>query len=103
MFTAAVFKDLLLPLFDEIKNSLILFPLKSTNSCNFSADLNFLLSNNGLNPKTFTSSITTLNNIRKQANSREASQMEMFNYYVELEYISTRFSIKNFSYLEFSW
>lgn len=103
MFTASVFKELLLPLFEEIKTSLIYIPLKSTTECNFFEDFNIMLSNVGLDPRTFTGSISKLNNLRKNINSNSTSQMEMFNYYIELEYISARFSIKNFSFINFSW
>lgn len=103
MFTAAVFKDLLLPLFDDIKSFFVYIPLKSTLECSFIEDFNIMLTNIGLDPKTFVGSINKLNTIRKTVNSATASQMEMFNYFIELEYISARFRVKNFSSSNFFW
>lgn len=103
MFTAAVFKDLLLPLFDDIKNYLIYIPIKSTSECNFFEDFNIMLLNTGLDPRTFVGAINKLNTARKNVSSTTISQMELFNYFIELEYISARFTVKNLSFLNFTW
>lgn len=103
MFTSSVFKDLLLPLFDEIKENSIHLPLKSTNECDFSDELSILISNCGMDPRIFVSSISSLNKSRKEVASSVSSISEHFHYFIELESISMRLSPKSVSRLFFSW
>ena len=103
MFTAAVFKELLLPIFNDIKDHFAYLPLKTASECNFSNDMKSVLSNCGLSSDTFNVEISNLNSMRKQTNSGISSQTEMFHYYIELEQISERFSIKNMNFMHFNW
>lgn len=103
MFTAAVFKELLLPLLNDAKNYFVYLPLKNSTDCNFSNDMKSVLSNCGLDPDTFDVEISSLNSMRKQIISGISSQTEMFHYYIELEQISERFSVKNMSFMHFNW
>lgn len=98
MFTPTAFKELLLPLFDDIKENFIYLPLKMTIECNFSEDLKILLVNCGLSPESFSSAINCLNKSRKSIYSKSTTSLtEIFHYFLELEHISMRFSAKNFS------
>ena len=104
MFTAAVFKDLLLPLFDNVKKDFLFLPLKKTIDCNFYNDLNELLIRFGIDPITFKSSIDKINTMRKTIYPESRySKAEMFQYFMELEHISLRFSVINLSHLNFTW
>ena len=104
MFTASVFKDLLLPLFDDIKELFIYLPFKTTTDCSFNEDFKTILFNCGLNPECFNGSISHLNKSRKNIHTNpQSSIVEMYNYFIELEHISLRFSLKNFSFLCFNW
>lgn len=104
MFTAAVFKELLLPLFDDIKECFIYLPLKMTTECNFSEDLKLILSNCGMIPESFSSAINSLNKSRRCVYPESTTSLtECFHYFLELEHISMRSSIKNFTSARFVW
>lgn len=104
MFTASVFKELIFPLFDEIKNCLIFIPLKTTKEVDFAEDLKNMLLNCGLSPESFVGAVNCLNNSRKTIYSESfATLSENLNYFLELEHVSMRFSIKNFSNTFFFW
>lgn len=104
MFTTAVFKDLLLPIFEDVKECFIYLPLKITTDCNFSEDIRGLISNYGLNPESFSSEINNLNKSRMSIYSESTTSLtEIFHYFLELEHISMRFSAKNFSNIRFVW
>lgn len=103
MFTAAVFKELLLPLFNDVNERFIYLPLKATTESDFFDDIKYIISNCGLDPEPFNVEINNLNSMRKHFNSGASSQTEMFHYYIELEQIYERFSIKNMSFTHFNW
>lgn len=103
MFSASVLKELLLPLFDKIKENLFYLPLKSTTECVFTDELVILLSNCGIDPVTHKSSISCLNKNRMGVTSGYSSLTECFHYFIELENISMRLSAKGLSRLSFSW
>lgn len=104
MFTAAVFKDLLLPLFDKVKKDFVFLPLKKTVDFNFCNDLSELLLSLGIDPVIFKSEIEKINIMRKTIYPESrCSKAEMFQYFMELEHISMRFSANNLSNLNFTW
>lgn len=104
MFTASVFKELIFPLFDEIKNYLIYIPLKNTTEVNFTEDLKKLLLDSGLSPESFVGAVNGLNLCRKTIYSESfATLSDNLNYFLELEHISMRFSVKNFTNTFFTW
>ena len=102
MFTATVFKELLLPIFNNIKEYFVYLPLKTTTEINFSNDIKYILSNCGFNSDA-NIEISNLNSMRKQIDSGISSQTEMLRYYIEIDQISERFSIKNMSFIHFNW
>jgi hypothetical protein len=104
MFTAAVFKEMLLPLFEDIKEYFIYLPLKLTAECNFSEDLKILLSDCGLIPESFSEAIISLNKSRRSIYSESTTSLtDSFHYFLELENISMRFSTKNLTKTRFNW
>lgn len=103
MFTAAVFKELLFPLIEDIKDYFIYLPLKNSSDFNFSKDIKYFLEQCGIAKETYNAEINKLNSTRKQIISGFNSQTEMFHYFLELEQICERFTIKNMFYMQFSW
>ena len=104
MFTASAFKELLIPLLEDIKECFIYLPLKITKECNFSEDLKLLLSNCGVIPDSFIGSINKINSNRKSTYPDSAASLtDIFHYFLELEHISMRFSTKSFINTRFVW
>lgn len=102
MFTASVFKDLLLSVFSELKENFIILPLKKTTECDFTNELKILISNCGMDPSIFSSSIISLNKNREEV-ALVSSITKHFQYFIELENITMRLSPKNLSHLHFTW
>ena len=104
MFTPSNFRDLFLPCFENIKENLTHFPSKVSESINFSDDLNSLIVDSGFDPKDFHTSILCLNELRQNVNiDKTASLSDKFRYFIELENLTMRFSIKSLKYKKFKW
>ena len=105
MFTPETFKDLLLPLLDDLKRHMIILPLKSSTFFDFYPELSNLIQEVGLRPEAFSQQLKALSQRRLTclSDTATATTTDMLNYFLELEHISHRFGVSSLKNGAFTW
>lgn len=105
MFAPEAFKDLLFPLLEDLLHQSIRLPLKNSPYFDFSIDLSPLISEYGFDPRSYSQQLKTLSLARNVCllEAKSINATEMFQYFLELEHISHRFSITSFPTSMFTW
>lgn len=105
MFTPESFKDLLLPLLDDLKRHVIMLPMKSSIFFDFYPEVSNLIQELGLRPEAFAQQIKGLSQRRSAClpDTAMATTTDMFNYFLELEHISHRFGSSSLKNGAFTW